>query len=226
MTDEVARALAPRLEALRSGLDRYEAAERTDLDALLPEGAVHQGVALLAGPLPDTTIEDLCRSAETVSRVVVVALDQANDPHNVGAVLRSAAAFGALAVVLPRDHAPPIGGTLAKAASGALERLPLVRVTNLARALDALKEAGFWCLGLDAQAPETLAEAAAKGRMAGKTVLVLGSEGAGLRRLTRESCDFLARIPIAGAMESLNLSNAAAIALYEASRMVGESSGT
>ncbi len=191
-----------------------EPADRAQLDRLLPDGAVHQGLALLAAPLPETAIEDvagLCRD-DPSARVVV--LDRAQDPRNVGAVLRSAAAFGARAVILPRDHAPEATGILAKAASGALERVPLIRVTNLARALRRLKEDGFWCLGLDGHADRPLADLPADGR----TALVLGAEGAGLRRLTRETCDVLARIPIASAVESLNLSNAAAVALYDLAR--------
>lgn len=138
-------------------------------------------------------------------------LDQVTDPHNVGAVLRSAAAFGALAVVVPDRHAPDETGTLAKSASGALERMPLVRVSNLVRALEQLKDGGFWIAGLAAEGTTTLAQA----KLSGKTALVLGSEGEGLRRLTREHCDYLVRLPMTDAVESLNVSNAAAVALYE-----------
>jgi 23S rRNA (guanosine2251-2'-O)-methyltransferase len=191
--------------------------ERRELEALLPTGAVHQGMAVLADPLAETPFETLLAELAERRRACVVVLDQATDPRNVGAVLRSAAAFGADAVVVQDRHAPPVTGALAKAASGALEIVPLIRVTNLARTLAQSKGAGFWCAGLDGSAPGTLAEA----DLGGRCVLVLGAEGGGLRRLTRETCDLLVRIPIAGAVESLNLSTAAAIALYELARRGG-----
>jgi 23S rRNA (guanosine2251-2'-O)-methyltransferase len=144
----------------------------------------------------------------------VVLLDQVTDPHNVGAILRSAAAFAALAVVVPEHGAPPVTGVLAKAASGALERVPLVRVTNLARALDRLKEAGFWCVGLAEDGPQALESLDLPARVA----LVLGAEGSGMRRLTRERCDFVVRLRTRGAPASLNVSNAAAVALYALTR--------
>jgi 23S rRNA (guanosine2251-2'-O)-methyltransferase len=192
---------------------------REELAALLPPGAVHQGLALAADPLPAADIEDVIdRAAAGAARALVVVLDQVSDPHNVGAVLRSAAAFGALALVVPEHGAPPVTGALAKAASGGLEHVALVRVVNLARSLDRLKEAGFWCIGLDGAAERSLAEAAPDD---GRIVLVLGSEGAGLRRLTRERCDLLARLPTRGPVASLNVSNAAAVALYEIARRSG-----
>ncbi|MDB5411033.1 MAG: rRNA methylase [Rhodospirillales bacterium] len=197
-----------------------EIVSREILEALLPPGAVHQGVALAAAPLPAGDIEDVIAAlAEPgtepgAATQIVVLLDQVTDPHNIGAVLRSAAAFGAVALVLPEHGAPEPTGTLAKAASGALELVPLVRVVNLARTLDRLKEAGFWCIGLDEAAPQTLAES----RLTGRVALVLGAEGEGMRRLTRERCDILVRLPTRGALASLNVSNAAAIALYELTR--------
>ncbi|HZS85616.1 MAG TPA: 23S rRNA (guanosine(2251)-2'-O)-methyltransferase RlmB [Stellaceae bacterium] len=199
-----------------------EILERDVFAGLLPEDAVHQGVALLADPLAEPLLDDVLErlegaAPEGAATQAVILLDQVTDPHNVGAVLRSAAAFGALAVILPEHGAPPVTGALAKAASGALEHVPLLRVVNLARAMDRLKAAGFWCAGLDEAAERSLPEL----RLSGRLALVLGAEGAGMRRLTRERCDLLARLPTRGAITSLNVSNAAAIALYELNRGMG-----
>lgn len=199
-----------------------ETLDRVEIERIVGEGTVHQGLAGLFDPLPETALEDvLADSGDSSAPAVLVVLDQATDPQNVGAVLRSAGAFGAVAVALQERHGPPVTGALAKAASGALERVPLVRVTNLARALWQIKDAGFWCVGLDARGDDTLGQTALPSRLA----VVLGAEGAGLRRLTRETCDSLAKIPIAAEAESLNLSNAAAIALYDWRRALGDSEG-
>ncbi|MEW5703047.1 MAG: 23S rRNA (guanosine(2251)-2'-O)-methyltransferase RlmB [Pseudomonadota bacterium] len=193
-----------------------EILSREALAELLPRNAVHQGIALLAQPLPpvslESVLEGLGKRHAHEKEAVVVLLDQVTDPQNVGAVLRSAAAFGAIAVLLPDRYAPAATGSLAKAASGALEHVPLLHVVNLTRAMEKLKEAGFWCVGLDPIADEMLCGLKTEGR----TALVLGAEGKGLRHLTREHCDFFARLAIAsGTIESLNVAVAAAVALYE-----------
>lgn len=187
-----------------------EIVARQDIEARLPRDAVHQGVALEADPLDEISLDALCHDLKGEERACVVALDQVTDPRNVGAVLRAAASFGARAVIVTERHAPGASGALAKAAAGALERLPLIRVTNLSRALGDLKQAGFWCAGLDGQAETDLGAVDLPARL----VLVMGSEGAGLRRLSRENCDYMLRIPIAPESESLNIATAAAVALY------------
>lgn len=191
---------------------------RDALDDLLPPGAVHQGYAALVDALPAVAIEDVCRRAEINPTALVVVLDQVSDPQNIGAILRSAAVFGALAVVVQDRHAPEITGAMAKAASGAVEHIPLVRVTNIVRALDALKDAGFWCIGLDSDAALPIEKAPGAARQA----LVLGAEGPGMRRLTGDACDLTVRIESEarspGPIRSLNVSNAAAVALYALSR--------
>jgi 23S rRNA (guanosine2251-2'-O)-methyltransferase len=188
--------------------------ERDAIDKLVGRDVVHQGIAARVSPLPETYIDEICDLGRDRENACVVILDQVTDPHNVGAILRSAAAFGALAIILTERHAAPESGILAKSASGALEHVPLVRVTNLARAMEELKAAGFWCIGLAAEAKQTLSSVKSGGRVA----LCLGAEGAGLRRLTRENCDLFVRLPTAGPIDHLNVSNAAAISLYELAR--------
>jgi 23S rRNA (guanosine2251-2'-O)-methyltransferase len=192
-----------------------ERIERARFAALLPPDTVHQGAALLADPLADLALDDALSRGGTGPWLV---LDQVTDPRNVGAILRSAAAFGASGIVMQDRHAPPETGALARAASGALEIVPVVRVVNLSRALDALKRSGHWVVGLEAAAPVTLADASLADR---RVALVLGAEGEGMRRLTREHCDELARLPIRPVMDSLNVSAAAAVALYEIIRNRG-----
>jgi 23S rRNA (guanosine2251-2'-O)-methyltransferase len=176
-------------------------------ERLLPD-AVHQGLYLEADALPSPAIEKL------PAQGVVLVLDQITDPHNVGAIFRSAAAFAVTAIVTTERHSPDATGALAKAASGALEHVPFVSVQNLARGLAALKENGFTVVGLDSEGDGDLAALPLRPPVA----LVLGAEGKGLRQLTRETCDHLARIDVPGAIKSLNVSNAAALALYVASR--------
>jgi 23S rRNA (guanosine2251-2'-O)-methyltransferase len=178
------------------------------LAARLTPDAVHQGLIAEADPLPSPAIEDLPASG------IVMVLDQITDPHNVGAILRTAAAFAVAAIVTTARHSPEATGVLAKSASGALELVPIVIVQNLARALAGLKERGFLTVGLDSAAPDDLSALALREPLA----LVLGAEGKGLRQLTGATCDRLARLALPGAIKSLNVSNAAAVALYIASR--------
>ncbi len=177
------------------------------LSRLLPEGAVHQGIAMEVAPLPELSLKDLAKK----DKGVLVILDQVTDPHNVGAILRTAKSLGALGVIMTDRNAPPLGGVLAKAASGALDLLPIWKVTNLARSLDDLKDDGFWTVGLDEKATIPLS----KKDLPEKLALVMGAEGEGLRRLTQEKCDFLAKLPTDPHFSTLNVSVATAIALYE-----------
>lgn len=182
------------------------------IDRLLQPGAVHQGLAVEAFDLDRARLKDVCEP-DGSNRPVVV-LDQITDPQNIGAVFRSAAAFGARASIVQERRTPPLSGALAKAAAGAVETLPCVKAVNIARALEALKDLGYHCAGLASEGSLPIA-AMPKGQ---PVAVVLGAEGAGLRQLVGETCDALYRIPIAREMESLNVSNAAAIALYEATR--------
>lgn len=191
-------------------------AEVADLGRLVPADAPHQGLVIEVDPLEDIWLGDLLEMGRDDRRPLVV-LDQVTDPHNVGAVLRSAAAFGALGLVTQDRHAPPESGALARSASGALELMPWARVVNLARALNEIGEAGFWRIGLTGTGARTLEQAIGETRVA----LVLGAEGEGMRQNTEAHCDELARLPISATVESLNVSNAAAIALYEAGRTRG-----
>lgn len=206
-------ATADRARQLESRFGKLKALEVSDahhIGNVLPKGAVHQGVALRPGELPDIDVADF----EAKPGAVLLMLDQVTDPQNVGAILRSAAAFGVAGVILQDRHAPKLAGALAKAAAGAVERTPVAHVVNLSRALDALADAGWRSVGLAGEGDVALAEA----MDGGPIVLVMGSEGEGLRRLVAERCDQLARIPMPGGFESLNVSAAAAIALYEAVR--------
>ncbi|GGC36378.1 23S rRNA (guanosine(2251)-2'-O)-methyltransferase RlmB [Novosphingobium marinum] len=184
-----------------------EYAEAPDLARLVARDAPHQGLVLECDPLPDLFLGDVLDGDP--ARPLVV-LDQVTDPHNVGAIMRSAAAFGACALLTQDRHAPPESGALAKSASGALEIVPWVRVVNLSRALEEVAEAGYWRLGLDGEAEAVLADVLP----AGPVALVLGAEGEGMRHNVMQHCDAHARLPIAADMESLNVSNAAAISLY------------
>jgi 23S rRNA (guanosine2251-2'-O)-methyltransferase len=200
-TANAARRLAPILAS--AGIEPEIVGPR-DLDRLADAGAVHQGVLVEARPLPALRLDQIER------RATVVLLDQVTDPHNVGAIMRSAAAFAAAALVTTARHSPQASSVLAKAASGAVEWVPFVKVTNLARALDELKSYGYSVLGLDSEAELAIEQA----KLRRPVALVLGAEGKGLRRLTRDKCDHLVRLDLPGPIKSLNVSNAATLALY------------
>lgn len=195
-------------DKLFAGLKNVNLTEGQKLDNMLPASSVHQGIAIEVEPLAQPSLQQWL--SEGIDKPILL-LDQVTDPHNVGAILRSAAAFDAGCVVLTDRNAPTESGTMAKSASGALEVVPLITVGNLAQALQHVKKAGYWTAGLDGEAKESIADA----KLDTKTALVLGAEGRGLRRLTAEHCDFLVKLPMSSRMESLNVSNAAAIALYD-----------
>ena len=195
-------------------------AEVTDLARLVPGDAPHQGIVAEVEPLEDMWLADLLEQGKVGTgasggdRRPLVVLDQVTDPHNVGAILRSAAAFDALGIVTQDRHSPPESGTVARAASGALESVPWVRVVNLARALEEIAAAGFWRIGLTGHTDKTLAQTFEGLGPDQRICIVLGAEGEGMRQNTEQHCDELARLPIGDKVESLNVSNAAAIALY------------
>jgi 23S rRNA (guanosine2251-2'-O)-methyltransferase len=182
-----------------------------EIDRLLSPDAVHQGLLAEADPLPSPDIESLEQDG------MVLVLDQITDPHNVGAILRSAAAFAVKAIVTTGRHSPEATGVLAKAASGALELVPIITVPNLARALTTLNDIGFQTVGLDSEGSEDLGNVALREPLA----LVLGAEGKGLRRLTRETCSVVARLDMPGEIKSLNVSNAAVLSLYVGASRLG-----
>jgi 23S rRNA (guanosine2251-2'-O)-methyltransferase len=195
------------------GRVKHEITDMHGVSRILHDGAVHQGVAVLCEPLPRLELNAVLAPASDKRRIVLV-LDQITDPHNAGAILRTAAAFGVSAIVVQDRHSPPETGVLAKAASGALDIVPMVHVVNIARTLEDLGKLNFWRVALTGDGENPLKEVAGTGDIA----LVLGSEGAGIRRLVRERCDASAYLPIESTIESLNVSNAAAIALYELRR--------
>jgi 23S rRNA (guanosine2251-2'-O)-methyltransferase len=207
LTDNAEHRLGPAIAARKA---RAQKVSPRDLDRLLGTDTVHQGALLETADLPEPTLEELAHVCAGKGPLIV--LDQVTDPHNVGAILRSAAVLGAAGLIMTRRHSPPLSGALAKAASGGLEVVPVALVGNLARALEELGELGVRRIGLDGDGEITIDGADFRSAVA----LVLGAEGKGLRRLTRESCDVLARVAAAGNFASLNVSNAAAVALYAA----------
>ncbi|SPP94633.1 23S rRNA (guanosine(2251)-2'-O)-methyltransferase RlmB [Bradyrhizobium vignae] len=208
LTENAARRLAEENIQIRV---TPEIVRPQEIDRLLSPDAVHQGLLAEADPLPSPDIETLTQEG------MVLVLDQITDPHNVGAILRSAAAFAVKAIVTTARHSPEATGVLAKAASGALELVPIVTVQNLARALTALNERGFQTVGLDSEGSEDIGDVALREPLA----LVLGAEGKGLRQLTRETCSVVARLDMPGEIKSLNVSNAAALALYVGASRLG-----
>ncbi len=204
------------LKKAGSGL-AIETVARDAIDHIVGGSTSHQGVALATEPLPGADLDALCRKA--AEGTLAVGLDRVTDPQNVGAVLRSAAAFGAAFLVMPKRHSPGETAALAKAASGALETVPIVRAPNLRRAIGLMQGADFVCLGLDPKAPLEVAAAVAKVERRRPIALVFGAEGAGLREQTRAACDFLVSIPIRAEAGSLNVSAASAIALHEVRRI-------
>lgn len=188
--------------------------DRKEIARLLPAEAVHQGYALYALPLETMPIEDLCQILADKEKCRIVILDQVTDPQNIGAIIRSCAAFGASALVVQDKNSPQESGAMAKAAAGTMEIVPTVRVTNIARAIETLKQNGFWIIGMDGYARETVDKIDKSGKLA----VIMGSEGSGMRRLIEESCDMAVRLPISEQVESLNVSTAAAIVLYELSK--------
>jgi 23S rRNA (guanosine2251-2'-O)-methyltransferase len=205
-TENAARRLSERFETMRI---EPEFVRPSDIDRLLTPDSVHQGLYLEADPLEGPALDALPDDA------LVIVLDQITDPHNVGAIMRSAAAFGATAVITTARHSPAATGVLAKAASGGLEHVPIVIVRNLSDALDTMGTRGVLRVGLDSDGPERLENVTLRRPLA----LVMGAEGKGLRQRTRDNCDVLARLEMPGAVKSLNVSNAAAIALFSASKL-------
>jgi 23S rRNA (guanosine2251-2'-O)-methyltransferase len=207
----------PRARAIEELARRHERpVQRVDMHSLRQQlgDVAHQGVAAEITPLPPWSEDELLAALEVARAPLLLALDGVQDPHNLGACLRTADACGALAVIVPRDRAAQLTATVRKVAAGAAETTPVVAVTNLVRTLRLLKESGLWIIGADGEAER----AARAVDMRGPIVLVLGAEGAGLRHLTRQNCDFLVSLPQRGAIESLNVSVAAAMLLYEALR--------
>lgn len=201
----------PKIEELaKQKKVKIEISEDKEIDKIIPPTSLHQSIIAYADPLEDLYIEDILADSG-VKKIAL--LDHITDPHNFGAIVRSAAAFGIDAIITTKDNAPREGGALLKSASGCYELVPIVRITNLVHAINLIKKAGFWVLGLDGKAKTNLSE----NKNFEKIALIFGSEGEGLRRLTEQNCDILVKLPIAKQVESLNVSNAAAIAFYELS---------
>ncbi len=239
LTPQAARSFEKTLlEGKNNGLRRPKPTtiEKSKLDRMLPKGAVHQGIALACSPLEEMDERDLVILLHQKKRVVVAMLDQVTDPHNIGAILRSASAFGIDGAIMQKKHAPELGGVLAKTACGAIDHIPVAKATNLSRAMEEFQAAGFIAVGLDERGENTIDNLGNATRNISpnkknvttkpldvappplgnhdKILLILGSEGNGIRHLIKEKCDALVRLPTKGAIASLNVSNAAAVAFY------------
>ena len=188
--------------------------DKKEIEQILPRDSVHQGFAASVQPLPEYSIEEICDLAQERNNCHILILDQVTDPQNIGAIIRSCVAFNTLALIVQDKNSPTENGTMAKASAGMIEYLPICRVTNLSRTIEQLKQAGFWTVGMDGYASTTIGEL----KKGGKNAIIMGSEGKGMRRLVEEACDITVRLPISPKVESLNVSTAAAIVLYEISK--------
>ena len=188
--------------------------DRKEIDKILPHDAVHQGLAAYSSELPSASLEDIITQADELEKCHILILDQVTDPQNIGAIIRSCVAFNTLALILQDKNSPCETAAMAKASAGTIDILPVCRVTNLSRALEQLKQNGFWTIGMDGYAKDTID----KVNKSGKNAVIMGSEGKGMRRLIEENCDITVKLPIDPRVESLNVSTAAAIALYEMKR--------
>ncbi len=199
------------VEAQRCGFKRPSMTiiDKHRLEKMLPRGAVHQGIAIACSNLEQSDVQDFIIGTHSREKTALVILDQVTDPHNVGAIMRSACAFGANGIIMQKKHAPELTGVLAKTACGAVEHVPVAYETNLSRAIEALQKEGFFIIGLDERGQDI-----SEIDTFDKCTIVLGAEGAGLRRLVKDHCDILARLPMSGTMPSINVSNAAAVAFY------------
>ncbi len=212
-----------KLYCLKENLDEWQekiadnkiaVVDKKELEKMLPREAVHQGVVAVAEMLPNISLEDLCDKAREQNSCHILMLDQVTDPQNIGAIIRSCAAFGSLALVVQDKNSPQESGAMLKAAAGTFELVPVCRVTNLSRAVEKLKKEGFWVVGMDGYAKSDVSALPKDSKLA----VIMGSEGTGMRRLVEESCDITVRLPINPQVESLNVSTAAAIVLYELNR--------
>lgn len=203
--------ISPQIKNLKCELNFLN---KNEFDRLVPAGSVHQNLILQVEALKQPLIEDIIIQDELRDYSLIIVLDQVSDPHNIGAILRSCAAFSASAVILPDHNSPKENNTIAKCSAGAIEHIPLISVTNISQTIKTLKESGYWVVGLDGNTDKTLNNQLFSSKM----VIILGSEEKGMRKLTKENCDFIAKIPMSSKVESLNVSNAATIALYEYSK--------